>query len=218
LRFGSNPEKHDWDCNVIANTAVIFPGVILGPDVTIEDYCVIGVGSSKERTVETMIGEGARIRAHTIIYAGNVIGKRFQTGNKTNIREYNKIGDDVSIGTLTVIEHHVSIGDGVRIHSQAFIPEHSVLEPHAWIGPNAVLTNARYPNTETAKTELSAPRVCTGARVGANATILPGVHIGRGAIVGAGSVVTHEVAANTIVAGNPAMLLREVKNEKSKLP
>jgi UDP-3-O-[3-hydroxymyristoyl] glucosamine N-acyltransferase len=56
---------------------------------------------------ETIIGNGAVIRSHTVIYAGNVIGDRFQTGNKANIRELNRIGNDVSIGTLSVVEHHV---------------------------------------------------------------------------------------------------------------
>ena len=80
-----------------------------------------------------------------MIYAGNVIGRNFQTGNKVNIRESNRIGDNVSVGTLSVIEHHVEIGDSVRIHTQAFIPEYSVLEEGCWIGPNVVLTNAKYP-------------------------------------------------------------------------
>ena len=84
---------------------------------------VLRTGSSRPR-----IGEGSVIRSHTVIYAGNVIGRNFQTGNKVNIRESNRIGNNVSVGTLSVIEHHVEIGDGVRIHTQAFIPEYSVLE------------------------------------------------------------------------------------------
>ena len=80
-----------------------------------------------------------------MIYAGNVIGRNFQTGNKVNIRESNRIGDNVSVGTLSVIEHHVEIGNNVRIHTQVFIPEFSVLEDGCWIGPNVVFTNAKYP-------------------------------------------------------------------------
>jgi len=76
--------------------------------------------------METILGSQALLRSHTVIYAGNIIGDSFQTGNKVNIRELNRIGDNVSVGTLSVIEHHVEIGNNVRIHSQAFIPEFSV--------------------------------------------------------------------------------------------
>ena len=70
--------------------------------------------------METVLGSEALFRSHTVIYAGNVIGNSFQTGNKVNIRELNRIGDNVSVGSLSVIEHHVEIGNNVRIHSQAY--------------------------------------------------------------------------------------------------
>ncbi len=96
------------------------------------------------------------IRSHTVIYAGNTIGRNFQTGNKVNIRESNRIGDNVSVGTLSVIEHHVEIADNVRIHTQVFMPEFSVLEEGCWIGPNVVLTNAKYPLSPGVKDRWSA--------------------------------------------------------------
>jgi acyl-[acyl carrier protein]--UDP-N-acetylglucosamine O-acyltransferase len=101
----------------------IYVGVELGIDSTIEDYCIVGVPPRgyKEGGLQTVIGFGAHIRSHTVIYAGNKIGNNFQTGNKVNIRESNEIGDNVSIGTLSVIEHHAIIGHNVRIHSQVFI-------------------------------------------------------------------------------------------------
>src|SRR5213078_1955700 len=137
----------------------------------------------------TTIGDRAVIRSHTVVYAGNVIGRNFQTGNKVNIRELNDIGDNVSVGTLSGIEHHVKIGNNVRIHTQAFVPEFSVLEDGCWLGPNVVLTNAKYPASATTKQELVGVHIETQAKIGANTTILPGVRIGAGALVGAGSVV-----------------------------
>jgi acetyltransferase-like isoleucine patch superfamily enzyme len=196
---------------MIAATAIIHPGVTLAPDAVVEDFCVIGCPASGQAgDVRTVIGAGAVIRSFTVIYAGNVIGARFQTGNKANIREENVIGDDVSIGTNSVVEHHVRIGDGVRVHSQAFIPEYSVLEARAWVGPNAVLTNAKYPRSPGVKEALEGPVLEEGAMIGANATVLPGVRIGAGSLVGAGSVVARDVPPGVVVRGVPAEVIRDI--------
>jgi len=190
--------------------------VSLGPGSVIEEFCIIGVPprGSTDGELATTIGEGAVIRSHTVIYAGNVIGTGLQTGNKVNIRESNEIGDDVSIGTLSVIEHHVQIASRVRIHTQVFVPEFSVLEEGCWLGPNVVLTNAKYPQSPGVKDRLAGPVIRRGARIGANATILPGVVVGEDALVGAGAVVTRDVPPGAVVAGNPARIIRTI----SELP
>jgi acetyltransferase-like isoleucine patch superfamily enzyme len=197
--------------NTIAKTVIIYPGVTFGENVLIEDYSVIGAPFKGQSVEKTVIGKNAIIRSHTVIYAGNVIGDAFQTGNKANIRELNCIGDDVSIGTLSVVEHHVLIEGGVRIHTQAFVPEFTVLRRNCWIGPNVVITNAKYPQSPNVKKELKGPLVEEYAKIGANATILPGLRIGRNALVGAGSVVTRDVDDNDVVAGNPAVFLRKIE-------
>lgn len=195
---------------------IIRKGVDLGHNSLVEEYCILGVPprGKDEGDLRTVIGAGAHVRSHTVIYAGNTIGKNFQTGNKVNIRELNQIGDDVSIGTLSVIEHHVTIGDKVRIHTQVFIPEYSVIEEGAWIGPHVVLTNAKYPHSPDAKSNLVGPTVKKGAKIGANATILPGVVIGEHALVGAGSVVVDDVPDKAVVVGNPARVIKQI----SELP
>ena len=189
---------------MIAKTAIIHPNVQIGKDVVIEDYCIIGVPIKSTETEKTVIGDNAIIRSHTVIYAGNVIGDYFQTGNKANIRELNRIGNNVSIGTLSVVEHHVVIGHDVRIHTQVFIPEHSRLEDGCWIGPNVVLTNARYPKAPDAKQTLQGPIIQCNAKIGANVTVLPGINVGKGSLVGAGSVVSKDVPPGIVVIGNPA--------------
>src|SRR4029434_10981131 len=95
----------------------LYDNVALGTGSVIEDFCIVGTPPRGKRDGElaTIIGEAAVIRSHTVIYAGNVIGKNFQTGNKVNIRESNNIGTNVSIGTLSVIAHHVEIGKRARI-------------------------------------------------------------------------------------------------------
>jgi len=196
---------------LIASTAIIHPGVELGEEVVVEDFCIIGAPfrGQPEGTV-TRIGRGAVIRSHTVIYAGNVIGENFQTGNKANIRECNTIGDNVSIGTLSVVEHHVEIGNEVRIHTQAFVPEYSILEEGCWLGPQVTVTNAKFPQSPDVKNGLRGAHVKRKAKIGAGSTLLPGVVVGENALIGAGSVVTKDVGADTICAGNPAKFVRKI--------
>lgn len=147
------------------------------------------------------------IRSHSIIYDGNEIGENFTTGHAVLVRDNNKIGNNVSIGSHTVVEHHVTIGSNVRIHSQAFIPEYTVIEDCVWIGPRVCITNAKYPNNSNTKNKLMGVTIREGAVIGANATILPGVEIGRNALVGAGSVVAKDVPEEAVVVGNPARII-----------
>ena len=190
----------------MVNSVMITDTVKLGKNVIIESHCMIGVipHGYEASGLQTIIGDNALIRSHTIIYAGNRIGTNFQTGHHVVIREKNNIGDNVCIGTLSCIEHHITIEDDVRIHSQVFVPEFSVLKKECWIGPNAVLINAKYPHCRDAKKTLHGPIIEEKAKIGANATILPSIRIGREALVGAGSVVTKDVKPYGVVAGNPA--------------
>ena len=192
----------------------IYPNVQIGPRAQIGDYVVIGAPPRGKEPGElpTVIGANAIIRSHTVIYAGNTIGDNFQTGHAVMIRESNEIGDNVSIGTHSVVEHHVRLGNCVRIHSQAFVPEFSTVEDGAWIGPNVVFTNARYPRSPRVKEELIGPTIKAGAKIGANSTLLPGVTIGNNALVGAGSVVVQDVPPGAVVAGNPARVIKRIED------
>jgi acetyltransferase-like isoleucine patch superfamily enzyme len=186
--------------------------VELGEGSQVDDFVIIGrpPRGKGEGELPTSIGVRAVIRSHTVIYAGNRIGDDFSTGHGVMLREENQIGHRVSIGTHTVVEHHVVIGDDVRIHSQAFIPEYSVLEEGCWIGPNVVFTNALHPLCPKAKQCLKGPTIRRGAKIGANATLLPDVTVGENALVGAGSVVVEDVPAGAVVAGNPARAIKQV--------
>ncbi|MCS7221192.1 MAG: N-acetyltransferase [Anaerolineae bacterium] len=99
----------------------------------------------------------------------------------------------------------------MRIHSQAFVPEYSILEDGCWLGPNVVLTNALHPLCPKVKQCLKGPTIKRGAKIGANATILPDITIGEGALVGAGAVVTQDVPPYAVVAGNPARVIKHVR-------
>lgn len=194
----------------MTNSLIVrYPGVEIEDPATLGVFVVLGEGKS---VMPTRIGPNAIIRSHTVIYAGNSIGAYFQTGHGVLVREENQIGDHVSIGSHSVVEHHVRIGNGVRIHSQAFVPEYSILEDECWIGPCVCLTNARYPRSRGVKDALKGPTIGKEARIGAGAVILPGVQIGAGALIGAGAVVTHDVPESAVVAGNPARIMKYIRD------
>lgn len=191
----------------------IYPNVDLEGDASLGEFVIVGESPRgyAPGELQTIIGSGAVIRSHTVIYAGNVIGDNFQTGHGVLIREGNQIGHDVSVGSHSVIEHHVKIGNDVRIHSNTFIPEFSVLEDGCWVGPCVVFTNARYPRSPGAKESLRGPLVRSGAKIGAGAVLLPGVTIGRDALIGAGAVVVRDVPDGKVVVGNPSRIIKDVR-------
>jgi len=190
----------------------LYPNVHLGEGAEIGEYVVIGVPPRGREPGElpVIIGDGAVIRSHGVIYAGNRIGHGLRTGHGVMIREENEIGDHVSIGTNSVVEHHVVIGNGVRLHSNVFVPEYSVLEDGCWLGPNVVVTNALHPLCPKVKECLKGATIRRGAKIGANATLLPDIVIGEMSLVGAGAVVTRDVPAGVVVAGNPARVVKRV--------
>ena len=198
----------------------MYDNTLLGEGATLDPYVILGCPPRGHGAgeLQLVIGAEAHLRSHTVIYAGNVIGRRFQTGHGVLIRESNQIGDDVSVGSHSIVEHHVRIGDGVRIHSGAFIPEFSVLEDGSWIGPHVVFTNAVYPLARGAKDDLRGPVIGQRAKIGANATLLPGVVIGRDVLVGAGAVVVGDVPDGKVVAGNPARVIRDVADIEAYRP
>jgi len=165
---------------------------------------------------ELVIGNNAVVRSHSVIYGSSSIGNNFSSGHHVLIREHTSIGNDVSIGSFSNIEHHVIINDNVRIHSNVFVPEHTILEKGCWIGPNVVFTNALFPNAEKTKENLSGCIIQENARVGANSTILPGISIGKNSLVGAGSVVTKDVPPDSVVVGNPAKVIKNIRDLKWK--
>ncbi len=196
------------------SSPIIHPNVYLGANATIGEFAIVGEPprGKEPGELETVLGDNAVIRSHTVIYAGNRIGDDFQTGHGALVREENIIGDHVSIGSHSIVEHHVTIGNGVRLHSNVFVPEYTVLEDDCWLGPHVVITNARYPRSRNVKEQLKGATIKRRARIGANATLLPGVTIGENALVGAGAVVVEDVPDNAVVVGNPARVIKQISD------
>jgi acetyltransferase-like isoleucine patch superfamily enzyme len=130
-----------------------------------------------------------------------------------------RIGDNTKIGPFVEIQRNVTVGRNCKIQSHSFLCEGVSIEDEAFIGHGVMFINDRYPRSVTASGALQTegdwkvvPTVIKkGASIGSNATILCGVTVGEGAIVGAGSVVTKDVPPRTIVAGNPAKVIRKIK-------
>jgi acetyltransferase-like isoleucine patch superfamily enzyme len=132
-----------------------------------------------------------------------------------------EIGDDTKIGAFVEIQKNVKVGNRCKISSHTFICEGVTIEDNVFIGHGVTFTNDIYPRATTADGELQTEQdwhventlIKRGASIGSGATILPNVTVGERAIVGAGSVVTKDVPARSIVAGNPAKFVRTIKTE-----
>jgi acetyltransferase-like isoleucine patch superfamily enzyme len=134
-----------------------------------------------------------------------------------------EIGDDVKVGTFVEIQKGAKIGKRCKISSHTFICEGVTLEDDVFIGHHVVFTNDRYPRATNAGGQLQTEAdwkciptlVKRGASIGSGAVLLCGITVGKNAMIGAGSVVTKDVPPDTIVAGNPA---RVVKSLPKKIP
>lgn len=130
------------------------------------------------------------------------------------------IDDGTKVGSFVEIQKGASIGKNCKISSHSFICEGVHIEDNVFVGHNVTFINDRFPRATNADGSMQTDadwhveetRVCKGASIGSSVTILCGVTIGENAIIGAGSVVTKNVAPNTIVAGNPAKFLKNVSD------
>ncbi|PCR89161.1 acyltransferase [Natrinema ejinorense] len=173
--------------------------VVRGDDCTVDADATVGYGAFDE---PTRIGDGATIRAGSIVYGDVTIGDGFATGHDVLVREGTTIGDDVLVGTKTVIDGETTIGDDVSLQTNVYVPTRTTIGSNVFVGPGAVLTNDEYPvRTDDG---LEGPTIEDGASIGANATLLPGVTVGENAFVAAGAVVTTDVPADSLAVGTPA--------------
>lgn len=178
---------------------VIEPGVRLG----------VPPAGHAPGELPTVIGAGSQLRSGTVIYAGTRLGECVRTGHGALIREDNVVGDRVSIGTHAVLEPGNRIGPDTRIHSNCFL-EYVCLGARVFVGPGVVFTDDPHPACPRFRDCVRGARVEDDVAIGGNATVLPGVTLGAGCLVGAGSVVTGDVPGGVVVAGTPARVLKKI--------
>lgn len=204
-------------------SAIVYPGCVLGENAKVLEYAVVGKQPSlsprstakRDPLPPTEIGEGTIVSTGAIVFAGSRIGARVVLGDQSCVRERVTVGDDVVLGRGSLVENDTTIGAMTKIQAEAYITAHSTLEEHVFVAPCVVTTNDDFMGRTDRRHELvKGPTIRRGARVGGGAILCPGVEIGEEAFVGAGAVVTKDVAPRTIVVGNPARVLREVPEDE----
>jgi acetyltransferase-like isoleucine patch superfamily enzyme len=203
----------------VAESAVVYPGTVLGEDVVIGDNAVVGkhptLGARSTAKVEELppvvVGDGARILACAVVFAGSRLGSDVIVGDQACVRERCELGDGVVVGRGSLVENDTTVGARTRIQANAYVTAYSTLEEDVFIAPGVVTTNDHFMGrTEERLAHMRGPTLRRGARVGGGAVLLPGIEIGEEAFVGAGAVVLHDVPARAVVVGNPARQIREV--------
>jgi acetyltransferase-like isoleucine patch superfamily enzyme len=207
----------------IAETAVIYPGTVLGDDIVVGDHAVVGkpptLGKASTASSGDLppleVGEGTKILAGAVVFAGTRLGREVIVGDQACVRERCEIGDGVVIGRGSLVENDTSVGARTRIQANAYVTAYSEVEEDVFIAPGVVTTNDNYMGrTEARHERRKGPTIRRGARVGGGAVLLPGIEIGEEAFVGAGAVVLADVPARAVVVGNPARKIREVPAEE----
>lgn len=218
---------------------VIEPGVVIGDDVSIGHYAVIKRDTIIGKGVQIgdlvvlgkmpaannkmamkpaqelrplIIGDGVKIGAHVVIYRGVMIEQDVLIGDLASIRERVAIGKSSIIGRSVTVEPKTVIGNRVTIQTASYITSDMIIEDEVFIGPCCSTSNDKYMGRGNYKHQ--GPIIKRRARIGNNAALLPGVIIGEEAVVGAGAVVTKDVANEQTVVGNPARSINK-KQERS---
>jgi acetyltransferase-like isoleucine patch superfamily enzyme len=166
------------------------------------------------------VKDNLRVDDFSCVTSDVKLGKDVKLGRFINLYGC-EVGDETKIGAFVEIQKNATVGRRCKISSHTFICEGVTIEDHVFIGHGVTFINDSYPRATTATGDLQTANdwkveptlVRKGASIGSGATILSNVVIGERAIVGAGSVVTRNVPAGAIVAGNPARVLREVPTE-----
>jgi acetyltransferase-like isoleucine patch superfamily enzyme len=192
----------------IGDEVEIFPGAYIGKEPK-------GAGATA-RPIRfkrfLKIGIGTSIGPHAVIYYDVEIGARTLLGEGVSIREQCRIGDNCLISRYVTINYNTNIGDRTRIMDSSHITGNSVIGEDVFVSTLvATVNDNQMIGRVYSEDRIVGPRIASRASIGAGACLLPGVEIGEGAVVGAGSVVTRDVPPFAVVMGVPARMKRSLK-------
>ena len=186
---------------VVGAFTVIHDGVQIGPGGVVDSHCVLGLPTPAAPGRPLVLGPGAHVRSHSVLYAGSTFGAGLRTGHHVTVREGNVAGAGLQIGSYGDFQGDTTFGEHVRSQSNVFIPKGTTIGSYVWLFPGVTFTNDRLPPSED---DHRGPAVEDFCVVGADATVLPGVRVGAHAVVAAGSLVAADVAPGDLVMGVPA--------------
>ncbi|MFO8109115.1 MAG: acyltransferase [Thermoplasmata archaeon] len=185
--------------------------IIKGENVYISETAILGHPGKKNKDLlitgrfnglrPVKIKDDVLLRDHTVVYEGVSLGTGVETGHRVLIREDTDIGEHTVVGSGTIIEAGCEIGKKVSIQSSVYLANGTKVLDDAFLGPMVCLINDKYMDGRI--------QPCTigeDARIGAGSTIFPGVSVGKGAVVGADSLVTKDIPNNKKAFGRPAKL------------
>lgn len=208
----------------IGHHVVIHDGTVLGDDIRVDDHASIGKrpmraansAVTKESDIPpASIDSGCIIGSGVILYRGCRIGKQVLIADLATVREDVSIGDFTIIGRGVAIENRCTIGRYVKLETNVYITAYSEIEDRVFVAPCVATSNDNFVGrTEERFKQFKGVIMRKGARVGLNATILPGVELGEDCLIAAGAVVTSDAPAGKILAGIPARLFRDVPDEQ----
>jgi acetyltransferase-like isoleucine patch superfamily enzyme len=204
----------------IGTGAVLHPGVVLGERCLVEDGAVLGKrprlrpGSSAEGSLGTLqVGDGVTICCGAVVYAGARLAAGVIIGDQAQVRERAAVGERTVLGRGSTIDFDTRVGARVSIQTMVYLTAAAMVEDDVFIGPGVTTTNDDTMDRHPAGFRLQGPVLRRACRIGAGATLTPGVVIGEESFVAAGAVVTRDVAPRTVVMGVPARAVREVLDE-----
>jgi acetyltransferase-like isoleucine patch superfamily enzyme len=204
---------------------IVYDNVDFGDNVTIEHNSILGydnLTNLREEAKEfkkpflTKIGDNVLVRPNSIVYAGCKVGNHSRICSHVIMREFTELGDDSYLGNGTKVEGYSKIGSETGIETQVHITAKALIEDKVFIATMTVLANGytiswARPHVPTVE---DGPIIRKGARIAIGVKILPGVEIGREALIGAGSVVTRDVPPFKIALGVPAKVVGDVPEEE----
>ncbi len=200
---------------------VVHARTVIGDGCTIQDHAVLGKlpRLSWRSTARGEVGgleldRDVTVCTGAVVFAGSHVGEGVILGDQCFVRERCRIGPRTVIGRGSAVDNDVQIGARVKVQTGAYLTAYTVVEDDVFVAPSVTTANDNTMSRHAPGDGLHGPVLRRACRIGAGAVLLPGVEIGEEAFVAAGAVVTRDVAPRTLVAGVPARVLREVREEE----